>query len=327
MGERIRWGIAGTGVIAHAFAMDLEMLPHAELVAVGSRTKESANAFADGFGVPHRHVGYDTLAADPDIDAIYVAVPHTSHEEVTLTAIAAGKAVLVEKPFAVNAAQAERMIDAARAAGTFLMEAMWVRFLPHQIALRDLQAEGKIGEIRSMTVDRGEVLSSDPKHRVLNPELAGGALLDLGVYPISFASMLMGTPDRVTAMSTPTATGVDAQTSALFGYPNGAQALINTALDLRTANTAVITCTKGRIEVPHWTGGTQPMRVCHLDGSGKTLEFPYEGKGLRFQAEEVGRRLHAGEKQSPVIPLDETLSIMRTMDQIREQIGLRYPFE
>lgn len=327
MGKRIRWGIAGTGVIAHAFAMDLELSPDAEVVAVGSRSQASADSFADGFGIPHRHVGYDALAADPHVDAVYVAVPHTSHEDVALTAIAAGKAVLVEKPFAVNAAQAERMIDAARAAGVFLMEAMWVRFLPHQIALRDMQAEGKIGEVRSLVVDRGEVLSSDPKHRVLNPELAGGALLDLGVYPISFASMLMGTPDRVEALATKTATGVDAQTSMVFGYPNGAHALITTALDVRTANTAFITCANGRIEAPQWTGGTQPMRVCLLDGTSKTHEFPYEGKGLRFQAEEVGRRLHAGETQSPVIPLDETLSIMRTMDLIREQIGLRYPFE
>jgi predicted dehydrogenase len=327
MGERIRWGIAGTGVIAHAFALDLGLLPDAELVAVGSRSQAAADAFADGFGVPHRHVGYDALAADPDVDAVYVAVPHTGHEEVALTAIAAGKAVLVEKPFAVNAAQAERMIEAARAAGVFLMEGMWVRFLPHQIALREMLAAGKFGDIRSLIVDRGEVLSSDPRHRVMDPALAGGALLDLGVYPIAFASMLLGTPDRVAAISTPTVTGVDAQTSMVFGYPNGAQALINTALDARTANTAVITCTKGRVEIPHWTGGTMPLRFCKLDGGNQSLEFPYDGKGLRFQAEEVGRRLRTGEKQSPVVSLDETLSIMRTMDLVREQIGLRYPFE
>ena len=327
MGERIRWGIAGTGVIAHAFAMDLALLPHAEIVAVGSRSKESANDFADGYGIPHRHVGYEALVADPHVDAVYVAVPHTAHEEVTLTAIAAGKAVLCEKPFAVNAAQAERMIDAARVAGVFLMEAMWVRFLPHMIALREKLAAGKIGQIRSLIVDRGEVLSSDPKHRVLDPALAGGALLDLGVYPVSFASMLLGTPDRVAAMSTPAVTGVDAQTSMVFGYQSGAHALITTTLDARTPNMASITCAKGRIEMPQWTAGMQPLRLCRLDGTSEDLEFPYEGKGLRFQAEEVGRRLHAGETQSPVIPLDETLSIMRTMDLIREQIGLRYPFE
>lgn len=327
MAERIRWGIAGTGVIADAFALDLALLPDAELVAVGSRSQASADAFADRHDVPHRHVGYDALAADPNVDAIYVAVPHTGHEAVTLTMIAAGKAVLCEKPFAVNAAQAERMIAAARAAGVFLMEAMWVRFLPHQVGLRELLAEGRIGEIRSLVVDRGEVLSSDPAHRVLAPELAGGALLDLGVYPVSFASMLLGTPDRVAAFATPAVTGVDAQTSAVFGYPSGAHALITTSLDSRTANTVSITGTKGRIDMPHWTGGEQPLRLSLLDGTVQSLEHPHEGKGLRFQAGEVAARLRAGETESPVIPLDETLSIMRTMDLMREQIGLRYPIE
>lgn len=327
MAERIRWGIAGTGVIADAFAQDLRLLDDAELVAIGSRSQESADRFASAHDVPHRHVGYDALAADPDVDAVYVAVPHTGHEEVTLTAIAGGKAVLCEKPFAVNAAQTERMIAAARAAGVFLMEAMWVRFLPHQVGLRELIAEGRIGEIRSVIVDRGEVLSADPAHRVLDPALGGGALLDLGIYPVSFASMLLGTPDRVAAFASPAVTGVDAQTSAVFGYPNGAHALISTALDARTANTASITGTKGRIDIVDWADGRLPVKLSLLDGTTQSLEFPREGKGLRLQAAEVGRRLRAGEKESPVMPLDETLSIMRTLDLIRQQIGLRYPGE
>lgn len=327
MAERVRWGIAGTGVIADAFARDLRLLDDAELVAVGSRSQLSADRFSDAHGVSHRHVGYDALAADPEVDAIYVAVPHTGHEDVTLTAIAGGKAVLCEKPFAVNAAQTERMIAAARTAGVFLMEAMWVRFLPHQAGLRELIAEGRIGEIRSLIVDRGEVLSSDPAHRVLDPELGGGALLDLGIYPVSFASMLLGTPDRVAAFATPAVTGVDAQTSAVFGYPGGAHALVTTALDSRTANTASITGTKGRIDIVDWADGRLPAKLTLLDGTTQSLEFPREGKGLRFQAAEVGRCLRAGETESPVMPLDETLSIMRTLDLIRQQIGLRYPGE
>jgi predicted dehydrogenase len=327
MAERIRWGIAGTGVIAAAFAEDLRLLDDAELVAVGSRSQQAADRFADAHGAARRHVGYDALAADPEVDAIYVAVPHTGHEEVTLTALAAGKAVLCEKPFAINAAQTERMIAAARAAGVFLMEAMWVRFLPHQVGLRELISAGRIGEIRSLIVDRGEVLSSDPAHRVLDPALGGGALLDLGIYPVSFASMLLGTPDRVAAFATQAVTGVDAQTSAVFGYRSGAQALISTALDARTANTASITGTKGRIDIADWADGRLPAKLTLLDGTTQNLEFPREGKGLRFQAAEVGRCLRAGEIESPVMPLDETLSIMRTLDLIREQIGLRYPGE
>jgi len=327
MTERIRWGIAGTGRIATDFAADLALLPDAEIVAVGSRSQASADAFAAKHDVPHRHVGYDALAADPDVDAVYVAVPHTGHEEVTLTAIAAGKAVLCEKPFAINAGETERMITAARAAGVFLMEAMWVRFSPHQAALRELLAEGRIGELRSVVVDRGEVLSADPKHRILNPALGGGALLDLGIYPVSFASMLLGTPDRVAAFARPAVTGVDAQTSAVFGYASGAHALVTTVLDARTTNSASITGTKGRIDVPHYAGTNAPLELALLDGTGKRYEFEAEGNGLRHQAAEVGRRLRAGETQSPVMPLDETLSIMRTLDLIREQIGLRYPGE
>lgn len=327
MAERIRWGIAGTGVIAAAFAEDLRLLDDAELVAVGSRSQQAADRFADAHGAARRHVGYDALAADPEVDAIYVAVPHTGHEEVTRTALAAGKAVLCEKPFAINAAQTERMIAAARAAGVFLMEAMWVRFLPHQVGLRELISAGRIGEIRSLVVDRGEVLSSDPAHRVLDPALGGGALLDLGIYPVSFASMLLGTPDRVAAFATQAVTGVDAQTSAVFGYASGAQALVTTALDARTANTASITGTKGRIDIVDWADGRLPAKLTLLDGTTQNLEFPRAGKGLRFQAAEVGRCLRAGETESPVMPLDETLSIMRTLDLIREQIGLRYPGE
>jgi len=235
--------------------------------------------------------------------------------------------VLCEKPFALNAAESARMIDAARAAAVFLMEAMWVRFAPHQVALRELLAEGRIGDIRSLTADRGEVLSSDPQNRILNPLLGGGALLDLGIYPVSFASMLLGTPERVAAFATPAVTGVDAQTSAVFTYESCAHALVTTVADARTANTASITGTKGRILVPRYASGLSTLELSLLDGSGQVFEFEGGGNGLRYQAAEVGRRLRAGETESPVLPLDETLSIMRTLDLIREQIGLRYPGE
>ena len=171
MADRIRWGIAGTGGIASAFAEDLKLLPDAELVAVGSRARDSADAFGDRFDIPHRHVGYEALASDPEVDAVYVAVPHSGHSEAALAAIAERKAVLVEKPFTMNAAEAERMITAARAAGTFLMEAMWVRFLPHFVHVRELLAEGRIGQVRAVISDRGETLSTDPLHRINNPEL------------------------------------------------------------------------------------------------------------------------------------------------------------
>jgi predicted dehydrogenase len=325
--ERIRWAIAGTGVIASAFATDLALVPDAELVAVGSRSRESADAFGDRFGAARRHVGYAELAADPEVDAVYVAVPHTGHCDVTLSMIAGGKAVLCEKPFAINAAETARMVDAAREAGVFLMEAMWVRFLPHLVRLREVIAQGLIGQIRSVIVDRGDVLSAEPTHRVLDPALGGGVLLDLGIYPVSFISMLLGAPKTVAAISSPAVTGVDAQTSGVFGFEDGAHALFTTSLLTRTANAASITGTLGRIDLPDRWAHTGPFTLSLLDGSVERFEFEDEGNGLRHQAVEVGRQLRAGQTESPVLPLDETLAVMRTLDAIREQIGLVYPGE
>jgi predicted dehydrogenase len=327
--DRIRWGIVGTGGIASTFAQDLELLPDAELVAVGSRSQDSADTFAERFGIPHRHVGYAELAADPEVDAVYVAVPHSGHSEAGLAAIAEHKAVLIEKPFTVNAREAGQLIDAARAAGTFLMEAMWVRFMPHFVHVRELLAEGRIGEVRAVVSDRGERLSTDPLHRINNPELGGGALLDLGIYPISFASMVAGgeLPVRVEAVARRTPTDVDALTSMVFEYPSGAHAAISTGLDARGANTAAITGTEGHIVLGKPWARICPVELILNDGHAYTTEFPHTGNGLRHQAAEVGRRLRAGETESPVLPLDETLAVMRTLDLVRERIDLRYPGE
>jgi predicted dehydrogenase len=327
--ERIRWGIAGTGGIASAFAADLALLPDAELVAVGSRSQEAADAFADRFSVPHRHIGYVALAADPEVDAIYVAVPHTGHLEATLAAVEGGKAVLCEKPFAVSAKQAEQMIAAARAKGTFLMEGMWVRFLPHLALVRSLIAQGRIGRVRSVVADRCDILSADPRHRVRAPELAGGALLDLGIYPVSLASMVTGgqPPARVEAVAALTDTGVDAHASMVLQYPDGAHALVTTSLELRGGNTATISGTEGRIVISQPWARTSPVELILLDGTTYLTHLPHEGHGLRHQAAEVGARLRAGETESPVMPWHETLSVMRTLDAVRERIGLRYPGE
>ena len=218
MSAPVRWGILATGGIAHAFARDLALLPDAELVAVGSRTQDSADAFGDEFDVPHRHGSYQALVEDPDVEAVYVSTPHPGHHDAALIAIAAGKAVLVEKPFAMDAAEAREMVDAARAAGTLLVEAMWTRFLPHVAVVRDWLAQGALGTVVTVTADHGQWFAEDAGFRLFAPELGGGALLDLGVYPVSFASMVLGAPGRIMSMSGPAFTGVDAQTSMLFGY-------------------------------------------------------------------------------------------------------------
>ncbi|MGO9503555.1 MAG: Gfo/Idh/MocA family protein [Streptosporangiaceae bacterium] len=321
----IRWGIVATGGIAHAFARDLALLPDAELAAVGSRSKASADAFASEFGAARAHPSYAALAADPEVDAVYVATPHPGHYEAAMLAIEQGKAVLVEKPFTMNAADAQELIETARVRGTFLMEAMWTRFLPHMARVREILASGVLGEIVLLTADHGQWFAADPDFRLFSPQLGGGALLDLGIYPVSFASLVLGTPGRITAVSEPAFTGVDGQTSMILQYAGRAQALLTTTLWARTANRAVISGTEARLELEEWFYQPTAFRVVGRDGSEiERYDERHEGKGLRHQAAEVGRCLRAGLTESPLLPLDETLSVMEAMDEIRSQIGLSY---
>lgn len=322
----IRWGILATGSIAHAFARDLALLPGCEIVAVGSRTQASADAFGDEFGVPHRHASYQALVSDPDVDAVYVSTPHPGHHDATLLAINAGKAVLVEKPFAMNAAQAREMINAARGQGTFLMEAMWTRSLPHIARVREILAAGTLGDVAYLTAEHGQWFAQDRQSRLFAPELGGGALLDLGIYPVSFASLVLGGPARITAVSDPAFTGVDATTSMIFQYDSGAHAVLTTTLRAASGNPAAIYGTAARIEIDGWFYTPTTFRVIARDGTElERFDQPYTGRGLRAQAAEVGRCLRAGLHESPLLPLDETYAIMQTMDEVRRQIGLTYP--
>lgn len=321
----IRWGIIATGGIAHTFARDLDLLPDAEIVAVGSRSQAGADRFGDEFDVPHRHAGYEALVADPDVDAVYVATPHPGHHDAALLAIRAGKAVLVEKPFTMDAAEARELIDAARAQGTFLMEAMWTRFLPHIARLREILASGVLGEVEVVTAAHGQWFAPDPGHRIFAPELGGGALLDLGIYPVSFANLVLGAPARITAVSTPAFTGIDGTTSIVFQYDGGAHALLTTSSLAKSANRAEIDGTEARVELDGWFYNPTTFRVITRDEQVvERFDEARVGHGLRYQAAEVGRCLRAGLTESPLLPLDETLSIMQTMDEIRRQIGLSY---
>ncbi|HEY0486834.1 MAG TPA: Gfo/Idh/MocA family oxidoreductase [Mycobacteriales bacterium] len=323
----IRWGILGTGRIASAFTADLALVPDAEVAAVGSRSPATAAAFAARFGISRAHGTYEDLVADPDVDVVYVSTPHALHHDHALLAIRAGKAVLVEKPFTLDVAQAGEVVAAARTAGTFLMEAMWTRFLPHVVRIRELVAAGRLGDVRSLTADIGEWFPPDAAHRLFAPELGGGALLDLGVYPLSFASMLFGAPRRVTAVSDPAFTGVDAQTTVVTQYDGGRQAALFATLEARSGCRAGINGTRARIETDGSFFTPGPFRVVDLDGSVEVHDVAHSGRGLCHQAAEVGRCLRAGETESPVLPLVETLSVLATMDEVRRQIGLRYPAE
>ena len=247
--QPIRWGVLGTGVIASKFATDLARTPDTEVRAVGSRSGAAADAFAERFGIPVRHVGYQALVEDPAIDVVYVALPHPAHHAWALTALEEGKAVLCEKPFTVTAAEARDLVATARREGRFLMEAMWTRFLPSMVRVREILDSGVLGEVRTVHADLGIRMHPDPAGRLFAPELGGGALLDLGIYPVSFASFVLGSPQSVTAVATPTATGVDAQTSVILRYGSGAHAALNTTLEVDTPGGAVVAGSEGRLEL------------------------------------------------------------------------------
>ncbi|WP_284747339.1 Gfo/Idh/MocA family protein [Amycolatopsis sp. RTGN1] len=310
----LRWGIMGTGGIATSFAEDLKLTDSGVVAAVGSRTAESAEAFADRRGIPTRHSSYEALANDPDVDIVYVATPHPLHYGNARLALEAGKPVLVEKPFTMNAEEARDLVVLARERGLFLMEAMWTRFLPHIRHVRELLPS--LGDVVTVTADHGQWFAEDPAFRLFAPELGGGALLDLGIYPVSFASMVLGTPDRVAAMVTPAFTGVDGQTSMLFGYASGAQAVLSCTLSAVSPTTASIVGTDARIEIDGPFYAPASFTLIPREGERSRFEYLDEGRGLRHQADEVARLLAAGETESAFMPLDETVSIMTTMDRV-----------
>ncbi|HEY0216943.1 MAG TPA: Gfo/Idh/MocA family oxidoreductase [Cellulomonas sp.] len=322
----IRWGILGAGNIAGAFADAVRSATRAQLVAVGSRNRDRSEHFATAHGIPTTHIGYRDLVEDPQVDAVYVATPHSEHREHALLAIAAGKHVLVEKAFTRNTGEAEEVFTAARAAGVFVMEAMWTRFLPHVAALHQVIDSGEIGEIVTLAADHGQHFPLDPTSRLYDPALAGGALLDLGVYPVSFAHDLLGTPDSVHAVGQLTETGVDGQISMILGYGARTQAVLTTTLWSKTPTTAAISGTEGTIAVEGSFYAPTSFQVRRRDG--RSWSFAQPGtKGLQFEAAEVARRVAEGATESPRMTWNDTLAVLRTMDQVRAQIGLVYPGE
>jgi predicted dehydrogenase len=313
----LRWGILGTGAIAHAFASDLRLTESGLVSAVGSRSQASADLFAEEFGIEGRHASYGSLVADANVDVIYVATPHPMHRDNAILALRAGKPVLVEKPFAMNAAEAAEIVEVAREKGLFAMEAMWTRFLPHVEVVRDWLAQGLLGEIVAVMADHGQWFAEDAGSRLFAPELGGGALLDLGIYPVSFASMVLGTPSRVVSMSAPAFTGVDAQTSMVFGYGSGAQALLTCTLRAKSPTCASIVGTDARIDIDGEFYAPVAVTLVPRQGEPTRVESIHEGLGLRHEADEVASCLAAGELESRLMPLDETISIMETMDAVQ----------
>ncbi|WP_125773119.1 Gfo/Idh/MocA family protein [Antribacter gilvus] len=323
----VRWGVLGAGNIASSFADGVRESTRAAVVAVGSRDLAKAEAFATAHAPGARaHGTYEELVSDPDVDVVYVATPHSHHHEHALLAIRAGKHVLVEKAFTRNTPEAQEVLAAAKEAGVFCMEAMWTRFLPHVAALRGVIARGEIGEVVTVSADFDIKVPYDPAHRLFAPELAGGALLDLGIYPLAFAHDLLGVPSAVTAVGTLAATGVDDHLSMVLSYDSGAQALLHTSTRAQGPCTAVVVGTEGRIEVDNWFFTPTGFRVVRNDGATWDYEG-FRGEGKQYEAAEVARRLAAGETESPRISWAATLEVMGLLDEVRRQVGVVYPGE
>lgn len=326
----LRWGILGTGWIAEAFVDALHRGTKQRLVAVGSRTRGKAEIFAARHGGPRIHVGYEALVDDPEVDIVYVATPHSEHLSNALLAIAAGKPVLVEKAFTRNASEARTVFDAARTAGVPVMEAMWTRFLPSMDVVRQLLADGALGEVETLFADHGQWFEQDPHFRLFDPAKAGGAMLDLGVYPVSFSHFVLGAPGRIQAAGSKAFTGVDRQISAVFsGYRGNAQALINTTLAAKTPTVALISGTEARIEIPGAFYAPQQIRVISRDGDESTSPAPsiVGHHGLCHEAAHFASMVADSRLESELLPWSETLAVLETMDELRRQADVALPGE
>ena len=327
MNKKLRWGILGTGGIANAFAKDLLATGHS-VTAVGSRTLESAQAFASTYGIGGVFGSYEELVAFEGIDAVYVSTPHPFHAANAYLALEAGKHALVEKPFTLNASEARTVVDLAERRGLVVLEAMWTRWLPHMVRLREIIRSGVIGEVSTLIADHTGLLPDDPNHRINNPELGGGALLDLGIYPISFAWDLFGQPSRILANATYTQTGVDQSTSVILSYEGGRSAVTHSASNVRGSNTAVVIGSKGRIEIdPIWFTATSFTVFGNDDRVFERFEYPLSTRGMEYQVMELESLVALGKTSGTILPVQDTIKIMECLDEVRRQIGLKYPRE
>lgn len=326
--KKIRWGILGCGKIARKFAADLKLVEDTELLAVGAREQSTAAAFAKDFPAKYVHGSYEALVSNPEVDVIYVATPHGLHHEHVMLCLKHKKAVLCEKAFAINYREAKEMIAFAKTQNTFIMEAFWTRFLPHYLKMKELIAQGKIGTIRYLNAEFGFIPTPPFPARLYEPALGGGALLDIGVYPIFLALDLLGKPDQIDAVMSPASTGVDDQCAITFTYNNGAIAQLFCSFASNLATGADIAGDKGRIRLTHRFHG--PTTVFeYYPGIIDTREvIPFEmasGNGYEYEARHVNECLRKNLTESPVLTHQKTLLMMETLDSIRKKAGIHYP--
>ena len=324
----VKWGIIGAGQIASKFATALNSLDHAELTAIASRDLQRAKEFAGRFCIKKAYGSYEEMLRDSEIDVIYIGTPHTEHKAHARLCIEAGKGVLCEKPFTLNYSEAKELVTLAESNNVFLMEAMWTKFLPATRIVKQWISNKVIGEVKYMNMSFGFRAEFDPDSRLFNPRLGGGALLDVGVYPLSYVIYLMGRlPDKISSNAYIGKSNVDELNVITLQYKEGMLASISSAISAATGNDAVIIGDKGRIVIPNfWTAESAEV----YDAGGKLVDtffHPFTTNGYVYEAEEVNRCMLEGKKQSDIIPLNDTLDIIRIMDEIRADWGLIYPSE
>jgi predicted dehydrogenase len=320
----VRWGILGTGKISRAFANALKDTPGAVLAAVASRDLANAQSFGGEFGAAAAYGSYQELVDAQGIDLVYIGTPHPMHAENALMALHAGKGVLCEKPFTMNLREAEQVVALARSKKLFLMEAMWTRYLPVLAEVRRVIDSGEIGQVAQVVADFGFKASAGPEHRVFNPALGGGAMLDLGIYPLSVAAALLGPVASVRAQAEMGPTGVDIQTGFTLMHEGGGMSACSCSLQARTPCELTVSGERGHIRMNTMFHRAQSITVTLDDGSSRTIDTPYLGNGYVHEAIEAQRCFTAGLTESPGMTLDETLALMGVMDEVRRQVGLTY---
>jgi predicted dehydrogenase len=324
MTEKLRWGMMGPGEITLTILQDFSLVG-IYFAAVGSRSKDRATAYAKTHSIPKAYGSYEELVADPDLDVIYIATTHNAHFENAKLALSAGKHVLLEKPFTLDSAEAKQLAAIAKDQDVFLMEAMWTRFLPNHVALFEKLQAGIIGNPLYVIADHNQFLPKEKAPRLHDSGLGGGSLIDLGIYPISFAHRVFGMPQKIKASASLMPGNIDESVAAIFEYAEGRQALVHSSLRVNGPVKASILGDLGRIELDKPFYEFSSFTAYDMDD--KVLyrfEGNIEGRGMQYQALEVERCIRAGLRQSPIMSLDETIEIMEVMDQIRQQTGIEY---
>ena len=325
MNKNIKWGIIGVGKIAEKFATDLKAVKNAQLHAVASSSSlERAKDFAERYDAPYSYDSYESIFQTPDLDAIYIATPHTLHAENAILCLKHKVPVLCEKPFAMNLKQVQKMVESARENDTFLMEAMWTRFIPAIQKTLDLIAEGRIGKVRNVQADFGFNAPFLPEKRLLNPSLGGGALLDIGIYPAYLSLLLLGYPSEIQAISNFGETGIDETTSFVLGYKNEATANLSCTLKARTLTEALIYGENGYIHIEGRFMEAKRITLFETDKKPVKFNFPRKTFGYNFEIEEVSQCVREGKKESSKMPLSMSVKLISLLDEIRQKAGIIY---